>query len=103
MKQYIEGEYLITEYDNGTVTRLLNNPVVIKNPLTRLQFRSLFHLTELANFYTLAKADVTADIIKDDLMSAESINLDDPRTHSALDYLEATGCITAARRTEILT
>lgn len=104
MRQYQDGEYLVTEYDDGTVTREINIPVPpTKQPVSRIDFLGKFTDVELESLYTAAKSVVQIEIMLDFVRAAEFISTDDPRTISGVQALEAGGLIAAGRAAEILT
>ncbi len=70
--------------------------------LTRLQFRNRFTAAEKGSIY--AAADTTPEIRAwlDDLMAAESVDLDDAHTVAGVQALETAALIGAGRAAEIL-
>lgn len=104
MNQYQDGEYLVTEYDDGRVTREINipAPAVVDKRKTRLEFLDLFTHAELSGIYSAAKTIVDIEIYLDKVKAAEFIDLADPRTIAGVNSLESSGLIAVGRAAEIL-
>lgn len=103
MRQYQDGEYLVTEYDNGVVTRELNMP--LPSPVkqwSKREFIKLFTPAEWSAAKTLATTDPIAEQLMDLIMLSEYISADDPDLASGLDYFTAIGILAEGRKAEIL-
>lgn len=77
-------------------------PLPNRTRLTRLEFRNMMTLAEKQAFYTAAQTDINAEILKDDLATAEYVELTDQSTIDAVGYLAMIGVIAPARVAEIL-
>ena len=69
--------------------------------LTKLEYMDRFTDTELAGIYTAAKSVVQVEIWLEKFKLATEVNLDDPRTLSGLQAMEAAGLLAAGRASEI--
>ena len=79
-------------------------PVAEPKPrqLTKLEYMNLFSDAELAGIYTAAKTVVAVEVWLEKFKLASEINLDDPRTVSGVNALEASGLLGVGRAAEIL-
>ena len=114
MREYMDGDYLVREHNNGAVERILISPAPVEQPapsrrrLSTLAFRDRFTQAEKVAIYTAAKTGVEVQIWLDDLAAATpepdgtSVDLDDPRTVAGVQALEAAGLIGVGRATEVL-
>jgi hypothetical protein len=73
-----------------------------REPITPVEFRRRFTLQERQAIKTVRESDAIVDDFMDELVMAQSVDLDDPETLGALDYLVGIGVITSQRRGEIL-
>ena len=74
----------------------------VKPPLTKLEYMNRFTDAELAGIYTAAKLSVAVEVWLEKFKLASEINLDDPRTATGVQALEANGLIATGRAAEIL-
>ena len=106
MRQYTDGEYLVTEHDNGTVVRELDNqPLTLINATkqwTKKEFVKLFTPSEWSAAKALAATDQIAEQLMDLILISEFIRSDDPDVSGGLDYFTATGVLAAGRKEQIL-
>lgn len=111
MNQYIDGDFLVTETDGGSIIRELNRPAPaapILRRLSTLSFRDRFTMDEKRAIYTAAQSSVDVRIWLDDLNAATpesdgtAVDLDDPRTVSGVQALESAGLLAAGRAAQIL-
>lgn len=110
MNTYIDGEYLVTETDSGSIIRELNRPApeVVTRRLSKLTFRDRFTLDEKRAIYTAAQTSIDVQIWLDDLNAATpeadgtAVDLDDSRTVAGVQALETAGFIAAGRAAQIL-
>lgn len=70
--------------------------------LSKLQYMNLFTDSELAAIYTAAKTVVQVEVWLDKFRVTSEVNLDDPRTISGVQALEAAGLLVTGRAAEIL-
>ena len=103
MNQYIDGDYVVTEYSSGAVTRELRfTPTQTNPPPTRLEFFDRFTDTEQVAIYDAAKLVTQVQIWLDKFKLASDIDVTDPRTIAGINALEAAGLLAAGRAAEIL-
>lgn len=88
------------DVDSGTFTRPAPTP---PSRMTKLAFRRRFTLAEKAAAEVSAETNPTMRVLLKDQEAATYIDLSDPATIEALDYMVSEGVITEARRVEILT
>lgn len=70
--------------------------------ISKLDYMNRFTDAELVAIYTAAKTNVNVEIWLEKFKLAAEINLDDPKTATGLQALEALGLIAAGRAAEIL-
>lgn len=116
MNTFIDGDYVVTEYDSGAVVRELRfapAPEAAPRTLTHLQFRRLFTPAEQESCDELevtfeANAALSAAQKRGlrtgykNFYAASEVNLDDPAIPPMLGLYEALGLIDAGRAAEIL-
>ncbi len=98
-------------YDNGAVVKYpVSAPgTTINREISRFAFRQRFTDEEKMTIYVRMDTDedstvrAALKIFRDDLMAAETIDLNDPRTIDGLSYLVGIGVLTEDRKTAILT
>lgn len=73
-----------------------------KRVITKLAYMNRFTDAELATIYTLSKTNVAIEIWLEKFKLADEISLEDPRTISGVQALEAYGLIGSGRAAEIL-
>lgn len=74
----------------------------LRTQLSRLEFRNKFTQTEKQALYTAKASNVDVEIFLDDLAAAEYVELTDPATIAAVQFLEAGGIIGTGRGDVIL-
>lgn len=75
-------------------------PPIIRNQLTRYEFRSRFTTAEKVAMYD--STDTIIKIFLDDIQAAQYIDVTEQDTIDGVAYLEAQGLIAAGRSTDIL-
>lgn len=70
--------------------------------LTKLEYMDKFTDAELAGIYTAAKTVVQVEIWLEKFKLATDVNLDDPRTLTGLQAMEAGGLLADGRAAEIV-
>lgn len=73
---------------------------IIKNIL--LEFRDLFTINEQLAIRESQLTDMEVGLVYDMMLSAQNIDISDPRTIQGMDLLVAKGLLTNQRRNEIL-
>lgn len=73
-----------------------------KTVFTSLEFRDLFTINEQLAIRESQLTDMEVGLVYDMMLSAQSIDISDPRTVQGMDLLVAKGLITNERRDEIL-
>jgi hypothetical protein len=106
MREYIDGDFVVTEYDSGTVTRELRftpaAPVASRTPISKREFLKLFTPDEYSAIKSAAAVNSTLDYYWQQFMLAEFIALDDPDIIGGINMLKAAGLIATGRADEIL-
>jgi hypothetical protein len=106
MREYIDGDFVVTEYDSGTVTRELRftpaAPVASRTPISKREFLKLFTPDEYSAIKSAAAANATVDYYWQQFMLAEFVSMDDPDTIGGINMLKAIGLLTTERAAEIL-
>lgn len=96
-----------TDNGDGTFTKYIVPPEPEPTPsppvrtLTKLEYMDRFTDLELAGIYTAAKTVVQVEIWLEKFKLATEVNLDDPRTISGLQAMEAAGLLAVGRTAEI--
>ena len=73
-----------------------------KTVFTSLEFRDLFTIDEQLSIRESQFVDMEVGLVYDMMLSAQNIDISDPRTVQGMDLLETKGLITNGRRNEIL-
>lgn len=73
-----------------------------KTVFTSLEFRDLFTINEQLSIRESQLVDMEVGLVYDMMLSAQSIDISDPRTVQGMDLLVAKGLLTNQRRNEIL-
>lgn len=73
-----------------------------KTVFTSLEFRDLFTINEQLAIRESQLTDMEVGLVYDMMLSAQSIDISDPRTVQGMDLLVSKGLITNERRDEIL-
>lgn len=73
-----------------------------KTVFTLLEFRDLFTINEQLSIRESQLVDMEVGLVYDMMLSAQNIDISDPRTVQGMDLLVAKGLITNERRNEIL-
>lgn len=104
MNSYIDGDYVVTEYDSGAVTRELRFIVQAeaKPTLSPREFLKRFTPTEYATIKAATSANSVVDYYWQQLILASFVDLADPDTIGGVQALESAGLIGAGRAAEIL-
>lgn len=77
-------------------------PVPPKTVFTSLEFRDLFTINEQLAIRESQLTDMEVGLVYDMMLSAQNIDISDPRTVQGMDLLVSKGLITNERRDEIL-
>lgn len=75
---------------------------VLRAPLSKIDFMSLFTAAELAGIYSAAKTIVQIEIWLDKFKLADNIDLHDARTVAGIKALTTAGLLDKGRAAEIL-
>lgn len=94
-------EYLEWQENNPPIEEYVL-PVPPKNVFTSLEFRDLFTINEQLAIRESQLTDMEVGLVYDMMLSAQSIDISDPRTIQGMDLLAAKGLITNERRDKIL-
>lgn len=94
-------EYLEWQENNPPIEEYIL-PVPLKTVFTSLEFRDLFTINEQLSIRESQLVDMEVGLVYDMMLSAQSIDISDPRTIQGMDLLAAKGLITNERRDEIL-
>lgn len=94
-------EYLEWQENNPPIEEYVL-PVPSKTVFTSLEFRDLFAINEQLAIREAQLVDMEVGLVYDMMLSAQNINISDPRTVQGMDLLAAKGLITNERRNEIL-
>lgn len=73
-----------------------------KTVFTSLEFRDLFTINEQLSIREAQLVDMEVGLVYDMMLSAQNIDISDPRTIQGMDLLVSKGLITNERRDEIL-
>lgn len=73
-----------------------------KTVFTSLEFRDLFTINEQLSIRESQLVDMEVGLVYDMMLSAQSIDISDPRTVQGMDLLVSKGLLTNQRRNEIL-
>lgn len=88
------------EYLEWQENNVLTTPP--KTVFTSLEFRNLFTINEQLSIREAQLVDMEVGLVYDMMLSAQNIDISDPRTVQGIDLLVTKGLITNARRNEIL-
>jgi len=94
-------EYLKWQENNPPIEEYVE-PVTPKTVFTSLKFRDLFTINEQLSIRESQLVDMEVGLVYDMMLSAQSIDISDPRTVQGMDLLVSKGLITNERRGEIL-
>ena len=94
-------EYLEWQANNPPIEEYI--PIIpTKTVFTSLEFRDLFTINEQLSIRESQLVDMEVGLAYDMMLSAQSIDISDPRTIQGMDLLVTKGLITNERRNEIL-
>lgn len=94
-------EYLEWQKNNPPIEEyVLTTPP--KTVFTSLEFRDLFTINEQLAIRESQLVDMEVGLVYDMMLSAQNIDISDPRTIQGMDLLVTKGLITNERRNEIL-
>jgi len=74
----------------------------IKKPISKLDFLKRLTFAERVAIETAGETDAEVRVVKQSLLVAEEIRVDDPEMIAGMELYAAKGLITDARRIEIL-
>ena len=94
-------EYLKWQENNPPIEEYVE-PVTPKTVFTSLKFRDLFTINEQLSIREAQLVDMEVGLVYDMMLSAQSIDISDPRTVQGMDLLVSKGLITNERRDEVL-
>ena len=94
-------EYLKWQENNPPIEEYVE-PVTPKTVFTSLKFRDLFTINEQLSIRESQLVDMEVGLVYDMMLSAQSIDISDPRTVQGMDLLVSKGLITNERRDEVL-
>lgn len=94
-------EYLEWQEKNPPIEEYVL-PVPPKTVFTSLEFRDLFTINEQLSIRESQLVDMEVGLVYDMMLSAQNIDISDPRTVQGMDLLVSKGLITNQRRNEIL-
>lgn len=94
-------EYLEWQEKNPPIEEYVL-PVPSKTVFTSLEFRDLFTINEQLSIRESQLVDMGVGLVYDMMLSAQSIDISNPRTIQGMDLLVAKGLLTNQRRNEIL-
>ena len=94
-------KYLEWQENNPPIEEYVE-PVIPKTTYTSLEFRDLFTINEQLSIRESQLVDMEAGLVYDMMLSAQNIDISDPRTIQGMDLLATKGLITNERRNEIL-
>lgn len=94
-------EYLKWQEKNPPIEEYVL-PVPPKTVFTSLEFRDLFTINEQLAIRESQLTDMEVGLVYDMMLSAQNIDISDPRTIQGMDLLVAKGLLTNQRRNEIL-
>jgi len=94
-------EYLKWQENNPPIEEYVL-PVPPKTAFTSLEFRNLFNINEQLSIREAQLVDMEVGLVYDMMLSAQNIDISDPRTIQGMDLLVSKGLITNERRNEIL-
>jgi len=94
-------EYLKWQENNPPIEEYVL-PVPPKTVFTSLEFRDLFTINEQLSIREAQLVDMEVGLVYDMMLSAQNIDISDPRTIQGMDLLVSKGLITNERRNEIL-
>lgn len=94
-------EYLEWQENNPPIEEyVLTTPP--KTVFTSLEFRDLFTINEQLAIRESQLVDMEVGLVYDMMLSAQNIDISDPRTIQGMDLLVTKGLLTNQRRNEIL-
>lgn len=94
-------EYLEWQENNPPIEEYVET-LPPKTVFTSLEFRDLFTINEQLSIREAQLVDMEVGLVYDMMLSAQNIDISDPRTIQGMDLLVAKGLITNQRRNEIL-
>jgi len=94
-------EYLEWQENNPPIEEYVL-PAPLKTVFTSLEFRDLFTINEQLSIRESQLVDMEVGLVYDMMLSAQNIDISDPRTIQGMDLLVSKELITNERRNEIL-
>jgi len=101
----INGQVYDVKAVGTAVVKELHSTAVMTNqkqPISKLEFMSLFTDVELAAIFTAAKTNVAMEVWVEKLKAATQVHLDNPAVIAGVKALEAAKLLAAGRAAAIL-